>query len=181
MKSVFDSFGRLDILASNAGVEHFGNWKTSQTKIFRRVFDTNVGGQLFATKAAVKYMNSGGAIVLTSSVSARIAVYHHTLYAATKAAVSAMVLNLAPELSEKQIRINAIAPGGTATSMAEKYGHSYTHPALTSLPQELVIKSMTSLQRLADPEEIAAAVVVLVSGDASYITGTTLHVDGGWI
>jgi 3-oxoacyl-[acyl-carrier protein] reductase len=86
---------------------------------------------------------------------------------------------LAPELGERGITINAIAPGGTATDMAKENGKLYTHPALKDVSPEALLKSKTSLQRLAQPEEIAAAVTFLVSDDASYITGSTLAVDGG--
>jgi len=119
--------------------------------------------------------------VLTSSVSARIAVHHHTLYAASKAAVSAMVLNLAPELAERGIAINAIAPGGTATDMAAEHTASYTPPALRDVPPETVIQSMNALGRLAEPDEIAAVAAFLLSPDASYITGATIDAAGGWI
>lgn len=104
-------FGGLDLLASNAGVECFGALDSITQADFDRVFQINVAGQLFATQAAVAAMSDGTRIVLTSSVSARIAVHPYTLYAASKAAVSAMVLNLAPELAERGITINAIAPG----------------------------------------------------------------------
>ena len=87
-------------------------------------------------KAAVAAMTSGGRILLTSSVSARIGIYQHTLYGASKAAVSAMVLNLAPELAERGIAINAIAPGGTATDMAAEVGALYIPPALRTAPAE---------------------------------------------
>lgn len=179
MGNVDTAFGQLDILVSNAGVEYFGKLEAITAEDFDRVFSVNVGGQLFATQAAAHYLPSGGRIVLTSSVSAQIAVFYHTLYAASKAAVSAMALNLAPELGERGITINAIAPGGTATNMAKENGKFYTHPALQNLPPDLLSKSKTSLQRLAQPEEIAAAVAFLVSDDASYITGSTLAVDGG--
>ena len=179
MDDVNTAFGRLDILVSNAGVEYFGKLEEISSEDFDRVFSVNVGGQLFVTQAASRYLPSGGRVVLTSSVSAQISVFYHTLYAASKAAVSAMVRNLAPELGERGITINAIAPGGTATDMAKENGKFYTHPALQSLPPDLLLKSKTSLQRLAQPEEIAAAVAFLVSDDASYITGSTLAVDGG--
>lgn len=179
MDEVDTAFGRLDILVSNAGVEYFGKLEEITPEDFDRVFLVNVGGQLFVTQAASRYLPSGGRVVLTSSVSAQISVFHHTLYAASKAAVSAMALNLAPELGERGITINAIAPGGTATDMAKENGKFYTHPALQNLPPDLLLKSKTSLQRLAQPEEIAAAVAFLVSDDASYITGSTLAVDGG--
>lgn len=172
-------FGRLDILASNAGVEHFGKLEDITEADFERVFSINVAGQLYAAQAACRHLSSGGRIVLTSSVSARTPIFHHTLYAASKAAVSAMALNLAPELGERGITINAIAPGGTATNMAKEYGKLYTHPALEDLPADLLVKIKSSLQRMAQPEEIAAAVAFLVSTDASYISGSTLAVDGG--
>ena len=174
-----EKYGQLDILVSNAGIEHFGKLEEITLQDFERVFSVNVAGQLFVTQAAARYLPSGGRIVLTSSVSARISVFHHTLYAASKAAVSAMVLNLAPELGERGITINAIAPGGTATNMAQENGKLYTHPDLQNVSPEALLKSKTSLQRMAQPEEIAAAVTFLVSDDASYITGSTLAVDGG--
>jgi NAD(P)-dependent dehydrogenase (short-subunit alcohol dehydrogenase family) len=90
------------------------------------------------------------------------------------------VRNLAPELAERGIAINAIAPGGTATDMAIDYGAKYTHPALAGVPAKAVMKSMTALGRLAQPTEIAAVVAFLLSSDASYINGTTIEVSGGW-
>ena len=128
VEQVVEAVGGIDILASNAGVEHFGALESITLSDFDRVFHINVAGQLFATQAAATAMTDGGRILLTSSISARIGVYQHTLYAASKAAVSAMVLNLAPELAERGIAINAIAPGGTATDMAAEVG-ALLHPA----------------------------------------------------
>lgn len=176
---VVAEFGGLDILASNAGVEHFGVLESITEADFDRVFRINVAGQLFAAQAAVAAMTSGGRIVLTSSVSARIAVFGHTLYAASKAAVSAMALNLAPELAERGIAINAIAPGGTATDMAAEVSSLYTPPALRDVAPERIIKSMSAIGRLAEPDEIAAVAAFLLSPDAGYITGATIDASGG--
>jgi 3-oxoacyl-[acyl-carrier protein] reductase len=173
--------GGLDILASNAGVEHFGALGSITEADFDRVFHLNVAGQLFVTQAAAAVMTSGGRILLTSSISARIGIYQHTLYAASKAAVSAMVLNLAPELAERGIAINAIAPGGTATEMAAEVGARYTPPALRDVPAEAVVTSMNALGRLADPSEIAAIAGFLLAPDASYLTGATIDASGGWM
>ncbi|MHA7653735.1 SDR family NAD(P)-dependent oxidoreductase [Mycobacterium sp. ML4] len=178
---VVAELGGLDLLASNAGVEHFGALESINQADFHRVFQVNVAGQLFATQAAAAAMNSGGRIVLTSSVSARIAVYHHTLYAASKAAVAAMALNLAPELAARGIAINAIAPVGTVTDMAAEHTKSYIHPALTNVGMDAVVKSTNALGRWAEPAEVAAVVAFLLSPDASYLTGATIDASGGWI
>ena len=179
VENVVAEFGRLDLLASNAGVEHFGTLGSITADDFDRVFRINVAGQLFLTQAAVAAMTDGGRIVLTSSVSARIAVYNHTLYAASKAAVSAMALNLAPELTELGISINAVAPGGTDTDMAAEHARHYIHPALEGVDLDKVMKSMSSLGRMAKPEEIADVVAFLLSDSASCITGATIDASGG--
>jgi 3-oxoacyl-[acyl-carrier protein] reductase len=177
-----DVLGGLDVLVSNAGVEHFGALASITPEDYERVFATNVAAQLFTTQAAAAVMGEGGRIVLTSSVSARIAVAEHSLYAASKAAVSALVLNLAPELAQSGITINAIAPGGTRSDMSAEYGKKYVNPALHDLPglqPEMLPRLSSALGRLAEPQEIAAAVAFLASPDASYVTGSTLAADGG--
>jgi 3-oxoacyl-[acyl-carrier protein] reductase len=181
VEGVVEEFGQLHLLASNAGVEHFGSLQSISLEDFDRVFHTNAAGQLFVAQSAAAAMASGARIVLTSSVSARIAVHHHTLYSASKAAVNAMVLTLAPELAEIGIAINAIAPGGTATDMAAENAKHYIHPALAQVDPQVVGQSMNSLRRLANPEEIASAVAFLLSDDASDVTGSTLDAAGGWI
>jgi 3-oxoacyl-[acyl-carrier protein] reductase len=101
------------------------------------------------------------------------------LYAASKAAVSAMVRNLAPELAGRGIAINAITAGGTNTAMAVDNLPKYAHPQLQDLPPEQLRWLFSAVGRLAEPQEIATAVAFLASADASYITGSTLAVDGG--
>jgi 3-oxoacyl-[acyl-carrier protein] reductase len=126
-------------------------------------------------------MGDGGRIVLTSSVSARLGIRDHSLYASSKAAVTALARNLAPELADRGITINAIAAGGTRTDMAAENAVHYRPPALQDVPMEHMIRAFCATGRLAEPEEIAAAIAFLVSPDASYVTGSTLAVDGGWL
>jgi 3-oxoacyl-[acyl-carrier protein] reductase len=178
--AVVSEFGGLDLLVSNAGVEHFGALETITQADFDRLFQTNVAGQLFITQAAVTAMTEGGRIVLSSSVSARLAVHQHALYAASKAAIPAMVRNLAPELADRNIAINAIAPGATATPMAISYTPNYTAPSLAEVSPDALMRSMSALGRFAQPAEIAAVVAFLLSSEASYITGVTIEADGGW-
>ena len=178
-----EAMGGLDVLISNAGVEFFGPLDSITEEDFRRVFDTNVAGQLFAVQAAVPHMARGGRIVLMSSVSAGVAVFEHSLYAASKAAVVALARNLAPELAARNITINAIAPGGTMTDMAAENSPHYTHPELRDrgLDTGTLIRLHSALGRLADPDEIAAAIAFLASPDAAYISGSTLAADGAWM
>ncbi|MGW7002146.1 SDR family NAD(P)-dependent oxidoreductase [Streptomyces sp. NPDC054933] len=173
------AFGRLDVLASCAGIEHFGKLETLTPADFDRVFNVNTRGQLFAVQHAARHMGPGGRIVLTSSVSAVRSVFEHTLYAASKAAVESMVLNLAAELGRRGITINAVAPGGTATDMAAENAKSYQRPGL-ELSTDKWLETQVALGRLAEPAEIASAFAFLASDDASYMTGRTLSVDGGF-
>ncbi|MET9175618.1 SDR family oxidoreductase [Streptomyces misionensis] len=174
-------FGRLDVLASCAGIEHFGALESLTPADFDRVFAVNTRGQLFAVQSAAARMDAGGRIVLTSSVSASRAVFEHTLYAASKAAVEAMVLNLSAELGQRGITINAIAPGGTDTDMAAENSAGYQHPLLrgTVSPRQW-LSAHGALGRLARPDEIAAGYAFLACDDAAYMTGRTLPVDGGF-
>ncbi len=179
MDKAAEALGGVDILVSNAGIEYFGSLEEITPGDYDRVFATNTRGQLFAVQHAVRYMGSGGRVLLMSSVSAHKSVFHHAVYAASKAAVEAMALNLAPELAQRGITINAIAPGGTESDMSAEVGDHYAHPAVP-LDRATASRAMCAVGRFAQPEEIAAAIAFLVSDDASYITGRTIPVDGGF-
>jgi 3-oxoacyl-[acyl-carrier protein] reductase len=175
-----ERLGGLDVLISNAGIEHFGALAEITPEDFDRVFHTNVRGQLLVTQAAVPHLGAGGRIVLTSSISAYLGVNQHTLYAAGKAAVAAMAQQLSVELADRGIAINAIAPGGTLTDMAHEVSDKYVPPHLDVTP-EAYFKGVATLGRLAEPAEIAAVVAFLASADAGYITGRTIQADGGYL
>lgn len=175
-----EALGGLEVCVSNAGVEHFGALADITPDDVQRVFGVNTFGQLWVTQAAARHLGDGGRLVLASSISARLAVFDHTLYAASKAAVSAMVQNLAPELARRGITINAVAASGTDTDMAASASAGYIHPALReSVAPEQLMESMSAVGRLATPAEVAGVVAFLASADASYLTGTTVPIDGG--
>ena len=128
----------------------------SNAEDFDRVYAVNVRGQLLVTKHAVQHMGPGARIVLMSSVSAHKSVYRHALYASSKAAVESLVRQLALELGDRGIAINAIAPGGTETDMAAEVTPNYA-PHRYELAPEDALRGMCALGRMARPEEIAFA------------------------
>ncbi|SFS38365.1 SDR family NAD(P)-dependent oxidoreductase [Streptomyces sp. ok210] len=174
-----EALGGLDILVSNAGIEYFGKLDDVTPADFDRVFAINARAQFFAVQSAARHMGEGGRIVLTSSESAHKAVFYHAVYASSKAAVECIALNLSPELGRRGITINAVAPGGTVTDMSAHAASHYVHPDVDTDFHTLV-RTASSLGRMADPAEIAAVVSFLVSDDASFITGRTIQADGGW-
>ncbi len=178
VNQVVQHYGGLDILVSNAGIEHFSSLDETRQQDFDRVFAVNTRGQFFVVQQAVKHMKRGGRIVCSSSMSASTPFARHAVYAASKAAVEVLVKNLAIELGPRGITINAIAPGGVGTDMAmentREYLSSYPGMAL-----EDIINLMIPAGRLGTPQDIAQFVAFLVSDEAEWITGQTMHIDGG--
>jgi NAD(P)-dependent dehydrogenase (short-subunit alcohol dehydrogenase family) len=171
------SFGRLDYAFNNAGVvedpEPFAN-KTSS--IFDKIMNVNVKGVWLSMKYEIQQMlkNGGGAIVNTSSVYGVIGNPQLPFYVASKHAILGLTKSAALEYAKAGIRINAIAPGAIETEMMEQsIGNN------KQLREALV--ALHPIGRAGKPEEIANAVVWLLSDKASFLTGHTLLVDGGWV
>ncbi|CAP65334.1 uncharacterized protein PODANS_6_8450 [Podospora anserina S mat+] len=173
--------GRVDIVVSNAGVEHFGNLAAVQSEEIDHVFDVNVKGQFFVAQQAEKYMEERGRLILTSSVSAVMGVPHHTIYAASKAAVTGMTKCLAWDFGKKNITVNCIAAGGVKSDMYDKNAKEYMKDGdeLSVAEIDARISSWSPLGRVGMPEDIAGVVALLASDEAGWITGQTLHVSGG--
>lgn len=165
-------FGRIDQVVANAGITLFGGFLEYSRADFMEVVRVNQAGSFFLTQAAARIMKeqeSGGAILLTSSVTAHQSHENLAAYAMSKAAIEMLAKNLVLELAPLGIRINTIAPGATLTERT------------TSDPDYAATWArITPLGRPASTTDIAEAAAFLLSDAARHITGQTLIVDGGW-
>jgi len=167
------AFGRLDVLVNNAGVYEFAPIEQVTPEHFHKQFDLNVLGLLLATQEAVRLFDSGGGSVINiSSVAATAALPGAAAYSATKAAVDAVTRSLATELGPRNIRVNSINPGMVETEGTRSAG-------ITESEFRKQVEAATPLGRIAQPRDVAPAVVFLASPEASFITGQTLHISGG--
>ena len=166
-------FGRIDILVNNAGITRDGLLMRMKEEHWDAVLTTNLKVVFNCTKAAVKYMmkQKAGRIVSISSVVGLMGNAGQANYAAAKAGVLGFTKAVAKEVAARGITVNAIAPGFIQTDMTAVLSEKVVEGMLNTIP----------LHKLGDPEDIAKAVVFLVSDDAKYITGQTLHVDGGMV
>lgn len=178
-----EKFGALDVLIGNVGLMFFKDITEVTVEEFDRLMAVNVRGMFLACKHAIPAMlrQQSGSIVIVSSGSAfrgqefdGVSTFAYNL---TKAAVRQLAISLATRYAKDGIRVNAIAPGVTRTNQLRHFV-----PNLSDERQEALFQgaaAATPLGRYGDPEEIANAILFLASSDASFITGTTLAVDGG--
>ena len=172
---VESKLGKIDVLFANAGIAKFAPYSASQGALFDELFATNVKGVYFTLQKAIPHLNDGASVILNTSVAGSKGTENMGIYSATKAAVRSFARTAASELKDRNIRVNAVAPGPIATPI---FGR-------TGLTQEQIdgfkagISARVPLGRIGRPEEIAGAVAFLASDDASFITGIELNVDGG--
>jgi NAD(P)-dependent dehydrogenase (short-subunit alcohol dehydrogenase family) len=165
-----EAFGRLDAALNNAGVPGpYVPLDEYSEEDFMQILQVDLAGVWRCMRAEIRYMRSqrSGAIVNTSSMLGAAAMPDNGAYVAAKHGVHGLTRAAALELGGTGIRVNAIAPGVTRTGM-------------TSAVSDELLRAVP-LGRMAEPEEIAAAAVWLCSADASYITGSVLVADGGWL
>jgi 3-oxoacyl-[acyl-carrier protein] reductase len=166
------AFGRVDVLVNNAGIMRLAPLAESDDALIDSHIAVNLKGVIYTLREAARRLGNGGRIInLSSSV---VGLYQPTyaVYAATKAGVEAMTHVLAQELRGRNITVNAVAPGPTATALF-----------LDGKPQEVVdhLSKLSPLERLGQPRDIAAAVSFLAGPDGAWINGQVLRANGGII
>ncbi|GGC98073.1 SDR family NAD(P)-dependent oxidoreductase [Undibacterium terreum] len=162
--------GRLDVLVANAGISSSTSIQDTSVEDFDRLFAINVRAPFFLVQQLRPALCTGSSIVLLSSLVAHSSIGTLSAYAATKGAIDTLVKHFATALGEHGIRVNAVAPGVVPTDMS-----SFTK---TEAGRNFAI-GMQALKRMAQPDDIGAAISFLASDAARWITGETLHVDGG--
>ena len=168
-REVAEHFGGLDIVCNNAGISHSMPLDSYTPEQLDQIVDVNIKGVFNGCQAASRVLGAGGVIINTSSMVAKMGQQSGVGYPMSKFAVNGLTVSLARELGPKGIRVNAVAPGVTATDM------------VAALPEEMIkpIADAIPLRRVGQPEDVANAFVFLASDLASYVTGEVLAVDGG--
>jgi len=161
---------RLDILAANAGISKAASIEDTEVGDFDNLFAVNVRAPFFLVQQLLPVLTKGSSIVFTSSLAAHASVGALSAYAATKGAVDTLVKHFASALGSRGIRVNAVAPGVVETDMS-----NFTK---TEAGRDVTL-DMQALKRLAQPDDIAPAVVFLASDDARWITGSFVDATGG--
>jgi NAD(P)-dependent dehydrogenase (short-subunit alcohol dehydrogenase family) len=172
-----EQLGTVTGLVSNAGVTaHIGDLAETPVDVIREVVDVNLVASILCAREAARLMSvrrggGGGSIVNVSSAAATLGSPHEYVhYAAAKAGVEALTMGLSKELADDGVRVNAVAPGIVRTGI---------HAAAGQPGREDRLASRIPLGRAAEPAEIAPAIVWLMSGEASYVTGAVVRVAGG--
>ncbi len=170
------TFGALDILVNNAGVARFYPVLDVTEEDYEYQMNVNLKGLLFATKFSIPFLvkRGGGAIVNISSGAGLRAVPQSSVYGTTKAGVVHLTKVIALELAEKNIRVNCVCPGFVDTPIFDTF-----IPKEELAESKLKFSEMTPLKRMGRPDEVAKAVLYLVSEDTEWMTGNILTLDGG--
>lgn len=173
VQTVIKTFGSLDILVNNAGITKDNLLMRMKEEEFDQVINTNLKGVFLCMKTVARQMmrQRSGRIINVASIVGVSGNPGQANYVAAKAGVIGMTKSIAQEFASRNILVNAVAPGFISTDMTD---------ALTSDQQEAILK-LVPLARLGKPEDVANVVRFLATDDANYITGQTIHIDGGMV
>ena len=180
--AVEEAWGGIDILVNCAGIFNMASIDKVTPEDYRRQYDVNVGGTIFACQAVIPSMKKrgGGAIINFASQAGRRGEPNVTIYCSTKAAVISITQSLALELASDNIRVNGVAPGVIDTPMWDVVDAKFAEYEKKPKGQKkLEVGESVPLGRMGDPAEVADPCIFLASADARYITAQTLNVDGG--
>lgn len=164
------AFGGVDIVINNAAVLRDKTIKKMSDEDWQVVLDTNLTGVFHVCRMAAETLRPEGRIVSLGSIAASLGFFGQANYSAAKAGVEAMTRVLARELAKKRITVNAVAPGVVLTEMGKSIPNKVQKAMMEQIP----------LERFGEPNDIAHAILFLCSPLAAYITGQTIHVNGGW-
>jgi 3-oxoacyl-[acyl-carrier protein] reductase len=178
VKRIFEevkgAFGFIDILVNNAGIYKFESIENVSEEEFHLSFNTNVLGSILMIQEALKYFPShGGSIINISSTASMNPVINSSIYSASKGAVDSLTVALSKELGPRNIRVNAVAPGGTDTEGTQSLG-------IVGSDREKALAKITPLGRFGKPHDIAPVVVFLASNDSAWLTGERISASGGF-
>lgn len=176
MSEIRAKLGRLDVLFVNAGIGAFLPIDKVSEQDWDALMAINLKGVFFTVQKALPLMSRGASVVLNSSIGGKRGMPAGSLYAASKAGVSALGRNFAAELVGRGIRVNVVSPGPVETPIMNRTS-GLTAAMLPVLRKQMV--QNTPMQRIGDPSEIARAVLFLASEEASFITGIDMLVSGG--
>lgn len=169
-EAVTAQFGRIDFLVNNAAILRDKTVKNLSDEDWDAVVETNLSAVFRVTQTALPFLQDGGRIVNMASISGVLGFFGQANYASAKAGIIAFTKVLSRELASRQINVNAVAPGVVLTEM----GASIPEPARQQMLSQI------PMRRFGEPEEIASVILYLCSDLSSYVTGQTLHVNGGW-
>lgn len=171
-KAVAKSGNKLDVLFLNAGIAAFAPIEQATEADFDAQFNTNVKGHFFTLQKLIPYLADGSAVIFTSSTVATASNLGTSVYSATKGALNKIAQIAANELAQRKIRVNIVSPGPIQTP-----GLEYAIPA----EAKSHLAAATALQRIGDADEVAGTVLFLASDAASFVNGTEIVVDGGYL
>lgn len=175
-----DRLGRVDVLVNNAAIDHTNDLLQVGDEEIRATFETNTFApmsMMIAAARVMKHQGVGGSIINVTSRLASIGVPTMGVYSASKGAMLAFTTAGAIDLAPFNIRVNAVAPGMTRTPLYEEWIASLDNPEATAAE----VASAVPMGRIAEPEDVAAVVSFLASPEASYLTGTSIPVEGGYL